>query len=123
METIFEIRNRFKHVVIEDKGAVCNQTLTFARDFIGMLELALAITKGAYLRNESRGAHAKTDFPSRNDAEWLKTSLAHYEQDEPRFTYKPVDCRYVVPEKRDYTSEHKGAPEFIGLPSTIKLPL
>ncbi len=123
MDEIFEIRDRLKNISIGDKGSVLNQTLTFARDFTGMIELALAMTKGAYLRNESRGAHAKDDFPERNDNEWLKTTLANYEIEEPRFTYKPVDCRYVKPEKRDYTFGHKGAPEFTGLPSNIKLPL
>ena len=58
-----------------------------------MLELARPITLGALNRNESRGAHYKPDFPERDDNNWLKSTLAHWTSDGPRFSFEPVDCQ------------------------------
>ncbi len=88
-----------------------------------MIEVAIAITKGALLRNESRGGHYKLDFPKRNDAEWLKITLAEYRPDSPVITYRPVDCRYLKPQARDYTVAAKVVPHFEGLPTTFVPPL
>ena len=122
-EAILSIRERFQHITISDRGTVLNQTLQFALEFESMIELALAITKGALLRNESRGSHFKPEFPNRNDAEWLKITLAEYRPDAPVITYRPVDCRYLKPQMRDYTSAAKTVPHFEGLPSTFVPPL
>jgi succinate dehydrogenase / fumarate reductase flavoprotein subunit len=67
-----------------------------------MLELARVITLGALQRDESRGAHYKPEFPDRNDAQWLKTTLATWTSDGPRFTYAPVDTSLLTPEARKY---------------------
>lgn len=123
MSKIKEIRERFAHISLSDKGETLNQTLQFAHQFESMIELALVITKGALERNESRGAHAKAEFPNRNDADWLKTTIAQYNQDEPELTYRDVDCRYLKPQKRDYTVAAKVIPHFEGLPEKIDLPL
>ena len=122
-DAILSIRERFQHITVSDKGSVLNQTLQFALEFESMLEIALAITKGALLRDESRGSHFKPEFPKRNDAEWLKITLAEYQPDEPRISYRPVDCRYLKPQMRDYTSAAKAIPHFEGLPSTFVPPL
>ena len=53
-----------------------------------MLELAHVITAGALARNESRGAHYKPEFPERDDANWLKTTLAAYTPDGPKLTLR-----------------------------------
>lgn len=124
LEKIYEIRERFRHITLRDKGVQSlNQTLQFAMEFESMLELAIVITKGALLRNESRGGHFKTDFPERNDTDWLKTTIAEYRPDTPIITYKPVDCRYIKPQRRDYTVAAKVVPHFEGLPETLELPL
>jgi succinate dehydrogenase / fumarate reductase flavoprotein subunit len=67
-----------------------------------MLELARVITLGALRRDESRGSHYKPDFPDRNDAQWLKTTLATWTPDGPRFAYAPVETSLLTPEARKY---------------------
>lgn len=124
LEKIYEIRERFRHITLSDKNTTnINQTLQFAHEFESMLEIAIVITKGALLRNESRGGHFKTDFPERNDTDWLKTTIAEYRPDTPIITYKPVDTRYIKPQARDYTVAAKVIPHFEGLPETFEIPL
>src|SRR6516162_4190612 len=53
--------------------------------------ITILIVKGALLRDESRGAHYKDDFPKRDDKNWLKTTMAHYSEEEPAITYKDLD--------------------------------
>jgi succinate dehydrogenase / fumarate reductase, flavoprotein subunit len=124
LEKIYEIRERFQHINVSDKEtANINQTLQFAHEFESMIEIAIVITKGALLRNESRGGHFKQEFPERNDADWLKTTIAEYRPDTPIITYKPVDCRYIKPQRRDYTVAAKVVPHFENLPENVELPL
>ena len=86
---------------VPDQGSSYNQSLTFAKDLRSMLELARIITKGALLRDESRGAHYKPEFPVRLD-EWSKTTLARFTPGGPEISYEPVDMRYHQPVKRNY---------------------
>jgi succinate dehydrogenase flavoprotein subunit len=72
-----------------------------------MLDLARVITLGALNRNESRGAHYKPDFPDRDDANWLKTTIAEYSGEGPVFSYAAVDISLIPPRKRDYSHEKK----------------
>jgi succinate dehydrogenase / fumarate reductase flavoprotein subunit len=124
LEKIYEIRERLRHITLSDKSTTnINQTLQLAHEFESMLEIAIVITKGALLRNESRGGHFKTDFPELNDTDWLKTTIAEYRPDTPIITYKPVDCRYLRPQRRDYTVAAKVVPHFEGLPESFELPL
>jgi fumarate reductase flavoprotein subunit len=61
-----------------------------------MLKLALTIAYGAHVRTESRGAHFREDFPRRNDAEWLKRTLAWWKSENdtlPTLTYEPLDVK------------------------------
>lgn len=124
-DKILEIRARAKLAALDDRGRIVNQTYAFANQFEAMLELALVITKGALLRNESRGSHAKVGFPERDDAQWLKTTIATYNPDtkEPDISYVPVDSCYVDPVFRDYTKVASAIPEFKGLPEQISLPV
>lgn len=87
-----------------------------------MIELALIITKGALLRNEFRGAHFKPEFPLRDDENWLKTTIAVYDKEEPIITYEPIDLRYLDPIKRDYSTAKKVKPELKNVPQNIPLP-
>lgn len=120
-----EIRERSKHIQLDDQGRKLNQTYAFARQFPAMLELSLVIAKGALLRNEFRGAHYKPEFPERNDDEWLKTTIASYDKnsDEPKISYEAVDIRHLDPIKRDYTQAKKVTPTLKNIPSNIQLPL
>jgi len=67
-----------------------------------MIELAKVITKGALLRNESRGAHYKPDFPERDDPNFLKTTKARWTPSGPEITYEEVDVSLIKPRPRKY---------------------
>ncbi len=120
---IKKIRDRYHHIALSDRGTTLNQTYVFAHQFRAMLELALVIAKGALLRNEFRGAHFKPDYPERDDAHFLKTTIATYAPDEPIITYEPVDTRHLDPVKRDYTQAKKVKPTLKNIPPNIILPL
>jgi succinate dehydrogenase / fumarate reductase flavoprotein subunit len=123
LNSLKSIRERFSHISLDDRGTLLNQTYQFACQFPAMLELALVITKGALLRNEFRGSHYKPEFPHRDDANWLKTTLATYHPDEPMITYRPVDTRHLQPMARDYSHAKKSTPHFEHIPQKITLPV
>ncbi|HSX26956.1 MAG TPA: succinate dehydrogenase flavoprotein subunit, partial [Chlamydiales bacterium] len=123
MAKIKEIRERYKHISLSDRGKKLNQTYVFAHQFRAMLEIALVIVKGALLRNEFRGAHFKPEFPERDDVHWLKTTIASYDPKEPVIAYEPVDIRHLDPIKRDYTHAKKIKPTLKNIPANIQLPI
>jgi succinate dehydrogenase / fumarate reductase flavoprotein subunit len=125
LEGIRSIRDRMQRASLDDKGSVLNQTYQFANQFAAMIELAMLITKGALLRNEFRGAHYKPEFPQRDDASWLKTTIATYdpEKQEPIISYKPVDLRHLKPVPRDYSTAKKTKPTLENIPKNIQLPI
>jgi succinate dehydrogenase / fumarate reductase flavoprotein subunit len=94
--------DRWKRIDINDASRWSNQAVSFTRQLWNMLELARVITLGALRRDESRGAHYKSDFPDRNDAQWLKTTLARWTPSGPEFSYAPVDISLLKPELRKY---------------------
>ncbi len=125
LEKLKELRARFEQITVDDKGLFLNQTLQFALQFGPMIELAMVMTKSALLRNEFRGSHYKKEFPERDDANWLKTTIATYNPvlKEPDITYLPVETPYVEPEKRDYRATKKETPTLKNIPSQIILPV
>ncbi len=125
IEGIKTIRDRFQNISLDDKGSLMNQTYQFANQFSAMLEIALVMAKGALLRNEFRGAHYKPDFPSRDDQNWLKTTIATYDPEglEPKISYVPVDTRHLKPIARDYTTAKKAKYELENIPKNIQLPV
>ena len=102
-----ELKERWNNININDTSKWSNQGVQFTRQLKNMLALANVITKGALLRNESRGAHYKPDFPERDDENFLKTTIAEFTPSfDPKITYDDVDISLIKPRKRDYT---KGA--------------
>ena len=111
-DKLLELKDRWGRVGLNDRGKWANQEVLFVRQFWNMLELARVITIGALNRNESRGAHYKPEFPARDDEQWLKTTMAHWTSDGPRFTFEPVDVSLIKPRPRRYdvdTSHAKAA--------------
>lgn len=107
-QKILELMERYKNINVTDTSKWNNQGTTFVRHLWNMLELARVITIGAYMRNESRGAHYKPEFPERDDENFLKTTLASWTQDGPKIDYEDVDVSLIPPRKRDYTTDKKG---------------
>jgi succinate dehydrogenase / fumarate reductase flavoprotein subunit len=95
---------RFRRVNLSDRTAWANTSVVFTRQLYNMLQLSRVIAQGAALRNESRGAHYKPEFPERDDRNWLKTTKATFapDADEPRFEFEPVDISLIPPRARKY---------------------
>lgn len=125
LDSIKEIRERYKKISLDDHGTLLNQTYTFANQFNSMLELAMIITKGALLRDEFRGSHFKPEFPERDDKNWLKSTIATYDpkKDEPVISYEPIDTPYLKPIQRDYTKAKRVKPKLENIPKNIQLPI
>jgi succinate dehydrogenase / fumarate reductase flavoprotein subunit len=100
---IQELQERFTHINLSDKSQWANTSFAFARQVENMLHLARVIAKGALLRDESRGAHYKPDFPERDDANFLKTTKAAFAgADEPVISWEEVDTSLIKPRPRRY---------------------
>jgi len=102
MRIIGELKARFRNVVVEDKDDVYNTDLVSALELEFMLDVAETIPYTALLREESRGAHYRTDFESRDDERFLKHSMAYQDGNRPRIEYSPVSITRWKPEKRVY---------------------
>jgi len=106
-----ELRDRWGRIRLHDRGRWVNHEIAFVKQLWNMLELARVVTLGALRRDESRGAHYKPAFPTRDDREWLKTTKARWSSDGPAFSYDPVDVSLSPPRPRRYdnTVEYDGA--------------
>lgn len=104
---IKELKERYTKINVNDTSSWNNQSASFTRQLWNMLELAEVMTKGALLRDESRGAHYKPDFPERNDDQFMKTTIAKWTQDGPEISYEDIDVSLIQPRKRDYTTDKK----------------
>jgi succinate dehydrogenase / fumarate reductase flavoprotein subunit len=102
LKEIRALRERFKHVKVEDKSRDFNTGLLGALQLDFMLELAEVTVVSALPRQESRGAHSRLDFPKRDDQNWLKHTLAYYTKDGPRLEYGPVTITKWQPAARTY---------------------
>jgi len=105
-EKIVELLERYKKVNLADRSQWANTSFAFARQLKNMLELSRTITLGALLRDESRGAHYKPDFPDRDDEKFLKTTKASFTgaPEGPKFEYEEVDTQFIKPRPRSYTA-------------------
>jgi succinate dehydrogenase / fumarate reductase flavoprotein subunit len=104
-----EWKERYRRIKLSDTRMWTNQNLSFTRALKDMITMAEAILKGALLRNESRGAHYKPAYDKRDDAGFLKATIATYDarSNSANITYGPVDTSLVPPRARTYgkTSE------------------
>src|SRR5699024_10598086 len=110
-EKLEELLERWDNINIGDTSKWSNQAVMFTRQLKNMIHLARVITKGARLRDESRGAHYKPEFPDRNDEEFLKTTIATFDKETqaPVITYEEVDVSLITPRARDYTKKSEGS--------------
>ncbi len=124
-DKVLDIQERSKRCAITDSGSWSNQNVIFTKSFQDMIPVALAILKGALLRDECRGAHFKTAFapksltatdPSErrreaeawcdqfeeNNRRFLKSSIAVWNASEPAISYEDVDTSLILPRPRLY---------------------
>jgi succinate dehydrogenase / fumarate reductase flavoprotein subunit len=102
LQTIKELQKRYENISIADKGATYNTNLIHAIEVGNLLDLAEVTVAGAVRRTESRGAHARRDFPTRDDDNWLKHTLAFYTNEGPKLDCKPVAITTWKPVERKY---------------------
>lgn len=102
IEKIRELRERFEEVTIQDKGRTFNTEFISAIETRNLLDFSEVIAVAAEDRQESRGAHFRTDYPKRDDERWLKHTLAWREDDRLRLDYKDVVITRYPPEERKY---------------------
>jgi succinate dehydrogenase / fumarate reductase flavoprotein subunit len=101
---LVELLERFQRINLSDRSMWANTSFAFTRELYNMLQLSRVIAQGAGMRDESRGAHYKPDFPERDDKNWLKTTKAYFapDADEPRFEFEQVDVSLIPPRARKY---------------------
>jgi succinate dehydrogenase / fumarate reductase flavoprotein subunit len=107
-----ELSDRWNRIGLTDKSAYGNRELSFINQLRNMLVIARVMTRGALLRDESRGAHYKVRDLSkgvsednalpRDDANFLKTTIAEHTPEGPKISYRPVDTSLIKPRPRKY---------------------
>jgi len=101
-ETIARLKEESQNAWIDDHGTVFNQDVLGAIELQYMVDCAEATVVGAIERKESRGAQFRTDFPERNDEQWLKHIDITLDGDGPQVSYSPVTITQWQPEERKY---------------------
>ena len=100
--TLRTLRERFNNIIIEDRGSTFNTEVMNALELDYMLDVAETVANSALRRKESRGSHTRTDYPKRDDVNFLKHTLAFRTPDGPRIDYSPVTITRWQPEERKY---------------------
>jgi fumarate reductase flavoprotein subunit len=101
-DKLLELRQRFNDAQLDDHSLSFNTELTTAMELDHMLDVALAVAFSAIARRESRGSHQRTDHTARDDAKFLKHSLAYRTDGAPRIEYKDVVITRWPPAARTY---------------------
>jgi fumarate reductase flavoprotein subunit len=101
-DAVAQLKGRYADIGLSDRSMIFNTEVVQALELGHMLDVAEAVAVSAVARKESRGAHTRTDFPTRNDQEFLKHSLVKFAPDGPRLSYKPVTITRWQPEERKY---------------------
>jgi succinate dehydrogenase / fumarate reductase, flavoprotein subunit len=102
LEIVRRLKEEARSVAIDDRGTVFNQDLLGAVELGFMLDTAECTVASAIERKESRGAHYRTDFPGRNDDEWLKHITTSPNRDGPDIAFSEVTMTQWEPEERKY---------------------
>ena len=103
LSSVKALQSAYESISIQDKGEIFNYDLTEALELGYLLDLAEALVVSAKARTESRGAHSREDHPLRDDANWMKHTLAFRDDDGTvRLDYKPVQGGTYIPMERKY---------------------
>ncbi len=102
LETVRELKERYKQVRVNDTGKIFNTELLNAWELGNLLDMAEVTAISALNRTESRGGHAREDYPNRDDANWLKHTLVWNRDGKLEIGYKPVVITKYQPKERTY---------------------
>ena len=102
VDKVAELQERFTKTGLTYRGTRFNLELMKKLELEGMLSLAEVIAKGALAREESRGSHSRRDFKERDDATWLKHTMATFTPEGAKLSYSPVTITKYQPEARKY---------------------
>ena len=102
LDKVAELKQRFQGISIQDKSLVYNTNLVQTLETGNMLDLAEVLLVAGLAREESRGAHARTDFPKRDDEKFLAHSMVYYTGGTPELRCKPVTITNWKPVERKY---------------------
>ena len=102
-ETLANLRDRYDQLGVQDKSSIYNTDLMETVELGFLLDCAETLVAAARDRTETRGAHYREDYPLRDDANWLRHSLAyHKDGGGVRLDYKPVQMGPYIPMERKY---------------------
>ncbi len=102
LKKIKALKERFSNISITDKNTVYNTNLINALEIQNLLDLAEVLVTAALARQESRGGHARKDYPDRDDEKWLSHTLVQFGKEGPKLSYKPVTITKWKPVERKY---------------------
>jgi succinate dehydrogenase / fumarate reductase flavoprotein subunit len=111
LKRVDEIYARLPDISVSDRSMVWNSDLVETLEFENLIQQAIVTVEGAMAREESRGAHAREDFPKRDDENWMKHTLSWIDPSNgwARLDYRPVhtytltdDVEYIPPKARTY---------------------
>lgn len=103
LKKIRELKERYKHIRVQDTGRIFNMDLFNAWELGNLLDLAEVTTVSALARTESRGGHSREDYPKRDDENWLKHTFAFMDESgKIELKYQPVTITKFTPKARVY---------------------
>ncbi len=102
LEQIQQLKQKYQHIYLDDKGKLWNTELLEALELRSLMVVGQVILTSAFNRKESRGAHSREDFPKRNDSTFLKHTLAYYSSAGIDLSYRPVKITRFQPQERKY---------------------
>ena len=102
LDIIMELKERYKNIKLNSSGIKANFDLLDAIQLKGSLDMSEIILKGALAREESRGSQSRSDFPIRDDKNWLKHTVAKWNGTDAELSYKEVDISLYEPKERKY---------------------